>query len=152
MLAPADADAALAASLAPLPVERRRLADAAGAVLREDVYAERDQPPFDRVAMDGIAIASAAWRAGRREFRVAGTQAAGAPPRSLEDADACLEAMTGAVLPPGADAVIPVERIEVAGGVARVTADADAEPWQHVHTERLPRACTQPMQPSITAS
>ena len=133
MLAPAEADAAIAASLAPLPVERRRLADAAGAVLREDVHAERDHPPFDRVAMDGIAVASAAWRAGRREFRIAGVQAAGAPPLRLEDADACVEAMTGAVLPPGADAVIPVERIEIARGVARTAAGASAEPWQHVH-------------------
>lgn len=132
MLSPADADAAIAASLAPLPAERRRFADAAGAVLREDVLAERDQPPFDRVAMDGIAIAGAAWRAGQRDFRVAGTQAAGAPPIPLADPDACVEVMTGAMLPPGTDTVIPVEQIELAAGRARVRSAA-AEPWRHVH-------------------
>jgi molybdopterin molybdotransferase len=105
----------------------------AGAVLREDVHAERDQPPFDRVAMDGIAIASASWRAGRREFRIAGTQAAGAPPRPLADPAACLEAMTGAMLPPGTDAVIPVELLQVADGVARVVGDVAPEPGLNVH-------------------
>ena len=42
------------------------------------IAAERDQPPFDRVTMDGIAIAGKAWLAGGRRFRVAGTQGAGA--------------------------------------------------------------------------
>lgn len=132
-MTPADADAAIAASLAPLPAERRRSTDAVGAVLREAVAAERDQPPFDRVAMDGIAISSAAWSRGRREFRVLGVQAAGAAPRPLDDADACLEAMTGAVLPAGADAVIPVERLRVADGVARVVEAVDVIPGLNVH-------------------
>jgi molybdopterin molybdotransferase len=134
VLTPAGADAAIAAGLAPLPIERRRCADAAGAVLREDVHAERDHPPFDRVAMDGIAIASAAWRAGRREFRIAGTQAAGAPPLHLADPDtACLEAMTGAVLPAGTDAVLPVEQFETVGDLARAKPGAVLEAGQHVH-------------------
>ena len=105
MLQPAEAAAAIAASLGVLPVESCRLADAAGRVLRADVYAEREQPPFDRVAMDGIAISSAAGAGGRRSFRVAGVVAAGAPPATLGDPADCLEVMTGAVLPPGADAV-----------------------------------------------
>jgi molybdopterin molybdotransferase len=132
-MSPADADAAIAASLAPLPAEQRRFADAAGAVLREPVVAERDQPPFDRVAMDGIAIASAAYAAGRRAFRIAGVQAAGARPVALVDPDACLEAMTGAVLPPGADAVIPVERLKVDGGIAHVVEAVDVVPGLNVH-------------------
>jgi molybdopterin molybdotransferase len=132
-MTPADADAAIAASLAPLPAERRRSTDAVGAVLREAVVAERDQPPFDRVAMDGIAISSAAWSGGRRAFRIAGVQAAGAAPRALEHADACLEAMTGAVLPPGADAVVPVERLRVADGVAEVVEAVDVAPGLNVH-------------------
>lgn len=133
LLRPAEADAAIAAALAPLPAETRRLADVVGHVLAEDVYAERDQPPFDRVAMDGIAIASAAWETGRREFRIAGTQAAGAPPLALASQEACLEAMTGAVLPPGADVVIPVEQLDVADGVARVRGVDSVRPWQNVH-------------------
>jgi molybdopterin molybdotransferase len=46
--------------------------------LAEDVVAERDQPPFDRVTMDGIAIAYRDFAAGVRAFEVVGTQAAGA--------------------------------------------------------------------------
>ena len=60
------------------PAVRVPLADAVGGVLRETIVAERDQPPFDRVTMDGIAIAGDAMLAGRRRFAVAGTQGAGA--------------------------------------------------------------------------
>ena len=86
--------------------------------------------------MDGIAIASEAWRAGQRRFRIAGTQAAGARPQPLP-ADACLEVMTGAVLPPGSDCVIPVERLAVADGWAEIEADYAVEPFGNVHTRGL---------------
>jgi len=43
-----------------LPIESLPLAQCAGTVLRENIYAERDQPPFDRVAMDGVALDSQA--------------------------------------------------------------------------------------------
>lgn len=132
-MTPADADAAIAASLAPLPAVRRRCTDAVGAVLKEAIVAERDQPPFHRVAMDGIAVASAAWSRGRRAFRIAGVQAAGAPPSPLADAETCFEAMTGAMLPPGADAVIPVERLKVDDGVAHVVEAVDVAPGLNVH-------------------
>jgi molybdopterin molybdotransferase len=120
-----------------LPVESRPLASLAGAVLAQSVRAERDQPPFDRVTMDGIAISSASWRAGRRRFAIAGTQAAGRPPLRLEAADACLEVMTGAVLPEGCDCVIPVERLQVEDGSAEVNEDAVVEPFANVHTRGL---------------
>ena len=124
MLTPDEAAAAIAAELAPLATESVALADAAGRVLREDLRAERDQPPFDRIAMDGIAIDLDAFTAGRRAFRIAGTVAAGRPPGTLPDAGACLEVMTGAMLPPGTDTVIPVEALEILDGRALVR-DAD---------------------------
>ena len=65
------------------------------------VLAERDQPPFARVTMDGIAIAHSAFAAGKRRFPIQGTQAAGATPSSLGATDGCIEVMTGAVLPAG---------------------------------------------------
>ena len=55
-------------------------------MLRENIYAERDQPPFDRVAMDGIALASRAVGSGPRSFRIQATQAAGDAPLTLERA------------------------------------------------------------------
>ena len=66
MLTPADAEKLIGERLACLPIESLPLAQCAGAVLRENVYAERDQPPFDRVAMDGIALQSDAVRGGSR--------------------------------------------------------------------------------------
>jgi molybdopterin molybdotransferase len=133
MLTPAEAAAAIAAELAPLATESCALAEAAGRVLREDLAAERDQPPFDRVAMDGIAIARDAHAAGRRSFRIAGTVAAGSPPPSLPGGEACLEVMTGAVLPPGADTVVPVESLEVGGGRATLTDGAPLARYANVH-------------------
>ncbi len=56
MLTPAQAETLIEQHLACLPIESLPLTQAAGAVLRENIYAERDQPPFDRVAMDGIAL------------------------------------------------------------------------------------------------
>ena len=98
-----------------------------GATLRERVVAAFDQPPFDRVTMDGIGFAFAAYAHGRRAFRIAGTQAAGAAPLSLASSDHCFEVMTGAMLPAGCDCVVPVERISVADGVAQLAPDAAPE-------------------------
>ncbi|MDB6088694.1 MAG: molybdopterin biosynthesis protein MoeA, partial [Gammaproteobacteria bacterium] len=58
MLTPTQADELIGQHLQCLPIESLPLAQCAGAVLRENIYAERDAPPFDRVAMDGIALDS----------------------------------------------------------------------------------------------
>ncbi|MDH4260626.1 MAG: molybdopterin molybdotransferase MoeA [Gammaproteobacteria bacterium] len=133
MLNPAEADSAIAAHLTQFPVELLSLPACAGRVLRQDVHAERDAPPFDRVAMDGIAIAIAAFRGGRREFRVVAMQAAGHPPVSLDSPADCIEVMTGASLPVGCDTVIPVERIHVVAGIATIEAAHVPDTWMHVH-------------------
>ena len=83
MLDPQAAEKLINAHLACLPIESLPVGQCAGAVLRENIYAERDQPPFDRVAMDGVALASSAAAHGRRRFRLQATQAAGDPPGTL---------------------------------------------------------------------
>ena len=133
MLTPAEADALIGQHLQCLPIESLPLTQCAGAVLRENIYAERDQPPFDRVAMDGIALDSRAAVAGRRSFRVQATQAAGDPPLTLAASSGCIEVMTGAVLPLGCDCVVPVEDLTVAEGEAALAAAARIEPWHNVH-------------------
>jgi molybdopterin molybdotransferase len=133
---PAEAEALVRRHVEPLPIESRPLAALAGAVLAQSVRAERDQPPFDRVTMDGIAIASEAWRGGQRRFRIAGTQAAGQQPQQLPR-ETCVEVMTGAVLPPGSDCVIPVERLAVVDGWAEVDPNVSVEPFANVHTRGL---------------
>jgi molybdopterin molybdotransferase len=134
---PAEAEALVRGRVPALPIESRPLASLPGAVLAQSVRAERDQPPFDRVTMDGIAIASQAWRDGRREFRIAGTQAAGTPPLELRDLGACFEAMTGAVLPRGCDCVVPVEQLQLADGLATVADECTVEPFLNVHTRGI---------------
>src|SRR5260221_1471833 len=135
---PAEADPAVASRLIDehlvcLPIESLPLAQCAGAVLRENVYAERDQPPFDRVAMDGIALASAAATAGRRKYVIQAMQAAGDAPLTLASVEHCIEIMTGAMLPVGCDCVVPVERIKVESGKAELQSLSIATPWKNVH-------------------
>jgi molybdopterin molybdotransferase len=134
---PAEAEALVRERVVPLPVESRPLASLAGAVLAQSVRAERDQPPFDRVTMDGIAFASQAWRDGRRSFRISGIQAAGTPPLDLPGADHCIEVMTGAVLPRGCDCVVPIERLEINDGMAVLAEGVPVEPFLNVHTRGL---------------
>ena len=94
-----------------MPIEALPLSECVGGTLRETVCAERDQPPFDRVAMDGIAGDSDAWRRGQRRLRLQGVQPAGAPQGTLARSDHAIEVMTGAILPAGCDCVVPVEQI-----------------------------------------
>jgi molybdopterin molybdotransferase len=134
---PAAAESLVRERVQPLPIESRPLETLAGAVLAQVVHAERDQPPFDRVTMDGITFASQSWREGQRRFRIAGTQAAGRPPLRLQQRADCLEAMTGAALPDGCDCVVPIERLHVADGFATVDATVPVEPYLNVHRRGL---------------
>lgn len=131
MIAVPEADALLAEHAHPLPAPSVPLAEAAGRVLREAVAADRDVPPYDRVAMDGIALASADL--GRRRFRVARTQAAGEPPRPLTEAGACVEIMTGAALPEGCDTVVRYEDLVMEDDWAALREGVSVTPGQNVH-------------------
>jgi molybdopterin molybdotransferase len=133
VLSPAQADELIGQHLSCLPIESLPLAQCAGAVLRENIYAERDQPPFDRVAMDGIAVDSNSIQHGHRRLRIQATQAAGDPPLSLAAPTGCIEVMTGAVIPSGCDSVVPVEQITVDSSEAELSSSVTVEPWQNVH-------------------
>jgi molybdopterin molybdotransferase len=132
MLTTAEASAAILAAMPAAGIATVPLEQAAGKVLRQAVIAERDQPPFDRVTMDGIAISFAAFDSGAREFPLQAMQAAGDPALTLESGH-CIEIMTGASLPIGADSIVPVERITVQDGVASIERDYVAAPHQFVH-------------------
>ncbi len=107
---PEEAERIILAHVTPLPSEDCALGAAGGRVLRAELRADRDMPPFDRVTMDGFALRSRALAAGVRRFRVEGVQAAGMRAHPMPAAeDACIEVMTGAVLPGEADCVVPVE-------------------------------------------
>lgn len=109
------------------------IADACSRILAQDVCSPRDQPPFDRVMMDGIAIDFQAWTDGRTSFARQGTQAAGAPALTLDDPTRCIEIMTGAVLPANTDCVIPIEQVCLDGQHARLEAGVELKKWQFIH-------------------
>jgi len=135
MLDTAAASAAIAGSMRPLKAESVDLDEAVGRILRQSVNAERDQPPFDRVTMDGIAVGFDAFDAGQRDFTIEGTQHAGDPVQTLASDTGCIEIMTGAVLPNGTDCIIPVERIGVSDSVATVASEYEAKRNQFVHPQ-----------------
>lgn len=103
-----------------------------GRVLAEDLAADRDMPAFNRVTMDGIAISYNDFQNGKREFHIAGTQAAGEPPIEISTAGQCVEIMTGAVLPNSVDTVIRYEDVEMNGSTALVLVDK-IEQGQNLH-------------------
>ncbi|UOG75052.1 molybdopterin molybdotransferase MoeA [Hymenobacter tibetensis] len=109
MLSVEEATRRVAATVRLLPPEFLALPLAAGRILREDLRADRDFPPFNRVAMDGIAVCFAAIATGQTEFQIERTQFAGQPPTPQLDPLAATEIMTGAMLPEGTDTVIRYE-------------------------------------------
>jgi molybdopterin molybdotransferase len=106
MLSVAEADRLLAGLAFPGGTETVPLEEAVGRVMALPLTADRDGPPYDRVAMDGYAVSNAD---GVREWTVRGLQCAGRPPLDLTDRDTAVEVATGAILPRGCDAVIPYE-------------------------------------------
>ena len=106
-------DAALAAG--PLTAEEVELEDALGRVLGEPVVSRVEVPPFDASAMDGYAIVAGP----AADLEVAGEARAGHPFEGGLEPGSAIRISTGAPLPAGADAVVPVERT-AAGGKTRV--------------------------------
>jgi len=118
--------------MARLGDELRPLQQCIGQVLRQDIFPERDNPPFDRVCMDGIAIDSRSVAAGNRTFAIQATQGAGEPALQLVTRDGAVEVMTGAVVPRGADCIIPQEEYVEAQGIARLKDGATGAPLRNV--------------------
>ena len=91
------------------------LLEARSRVLAEEVAADRDQPPFDRSTRDGFALRAEEFSAGPK-LQIAGQIRAGQVWTGGElGAGSAVEIMTGAPVPPGADAVAMIEHVEVAG-------------------------------------
>ncbi|WP_117594819.1 molybdopterin biosynthesis protein [Haloprofundus halophilus] len=116
---PEEAHAAIASlDLEPEP-ESVPLAEARGRVLAARVDAELDVPGFDRASMDGYAVRAkdtfGADEADPETLELVGEVHAGAEPDVTVEPGTCAEISTGAVMPPGADAVVIVERTEERG-------------------------------------
>jgi len=101
-------------------------------VLSEDLLADSDLPPFNRVMMDGIALSYRALESGIRNFPVQAMQRAGEDPITLENENYCIEIMTGAVCSMGCDTVVPYEHIRIEHGVAHIEIAPNA-PGKNIH-------------------
>ena len=105
-----------AAPVSPRAIELA-LQDAEGLILAEPIRADRDYPPFDKSQMDGYAVRAADVPG---ELRVVGEiPAGGSAARGLAPREA-MSIMTGAPLPSGADAVVPVEDVERSNDLVRI--------------------------------
>jgi molybdopterin molybdotransferase len=126
------AQEAIDARIIPFQAELQPLEQCIGQILRQDVYAERDNPPFDRVCMDGIAVASATLARGVRRYAVEATQAAGSPALQLSSAESAIEVMTGAMLPRGTDCIIPLEEYDLQEGIVSLKGEVNGEAYRNV--------------------
>ena len=135
MISVEDAEQIIFDSLETLAAVYLPLAAVHGHVLRQPVKADRDLPPFDRVTMDGVAIAADASGAATN-YRIESVQPAGAEPVELTNlAGGCIQVMTGAVLPRGCDTIIPVEQLSMDGELATVAACTAISKGQFVHRQ-----------------
>ena len=118
----------------PLPPTQLGITEAEGSVLAEDITASRPLPPFDNSAMDGYALIAADTAGAAKDapvtLRVTGEVAAGDTGAYAVTPGTCLRITTGAKLPGGADAIVPVE--ETDGGIAQVAIRLAVEPGHAV--------------------
>ncbi len=102
------------------------LAGALGHVLREEIVADTDSPPFDKALMDGFAVCVADLAGGKvRLAQIEEVTAGRVPTRAVSPGHAT-RIMTGAPLPDGADAVVPIEVVEVIKEGNAIHAQIDA--------------------------
>ncbi len=134
MLTTAEALEAVLAATPTFPTASVAATEATGRVLRQIVRAERNQPPFDRVMMDGIAIAWSDYDGGQRSFPIQAMQAAGDEVLSLESGQ-CIEIMTGASLPLNTNCIVPVEQLSVLDKVAEIDPGYEVKKDRFVHPE-----------------
>ncbi|MFR9728564.1 gephyrin-like molybdotransferase Glp [Saccharopolyspora sp. MS10] len=122
--------ARIASLISPAPVESRALADCLGLALAEDLVAAIPLPPFDNSAMDGYAVRSVDVTEAAPERPVVLPVSEDLPAGRIDSPPlqpgTAHRIMTGAQMPSGADAVVPVERTD--GGTAEVEVRAPAQP------------------------
>jgi molybdopterin molybdotransferase len=140
MISVKEVDQIISANKIELGTEQVPFDQSLDRVLKENILADRDFPPFDRVMMDGIGIRFEDWANGQKSFKVIGLQAAGDPVAPLTGSDNCLEVMTGAMLPIGADTVVKYEELEIIAGKAIINSDHVIKAKQHVHKQATDRS------------
>jgi len=113
MLSVDEALAQILEAVPAFPVSSVRLSDAYGLVLAESVTSDVDSPPFDKALMDGYAVRSADVAGEQAMLSVIEEVMAGQVPVKTVAAGEVTRIMTGAPMPDGADAVVPVEQTQL---------------------------------------
>jgi molybdopterin molybdotransferase len=138
---------ALAEHLRPLRQRHIPVEHAVGTVLGEDVRASADYPPFDRATMDGYAVRTADFAAGHARLRKAGLIRAGSESPPALESGCCLQVNTGGPVPPGADAVVVVEKSrEAAEGFVEL--DDEPRPGQNIEPRGFLRQADERIAPA----
>jgi molybdopterin molybdotransferase len=96
--------------------EKVPLADSLGFVLAENIASDIDSPPYDKSMVDGYAVRSVDFVNGQAELTLLEEIMAGAVPTKTVAQGTCTRIMTGAPIPPGADAMVMQEQTEVTVG------------------------------------
>ena len=103
----------------PRTTESIALSEALGRVVAQEIRADRAYPPFDRSVRDGFAVRAVDADAGAK-LPCIGELKAGDEPKISVEARTCVQIMTGAALPPGADAVVMIEQTRVKGATIEI--------------------------------
>jgi molybdopterin molybdotransferase len=113
----------------PLEARKVPLGEANGLVLAEDVVSEVNSPPYNKTVMDGYAVRSGDRQSERQVIEEIG---AGTVPRHPVTPGTATRIMTGAPMPEGADAVVPIEKSEMVDAITVRLQQVDPSPGQHV--------------------
>jgi molybdopterin molybdotransferase len=116
--------------VSPLGVERCQILDAVGRVLAADITAPWDMPLCDNSAMDGFAVRAADCTTVPATLKITGYIPAGGAITGAVDPGCAIRIMTGAAIPPGCDAVVPVEETDASSD--QVTVKEPVKPRQHI--------------------
>ena len=106
-----------------------RLEDSLGSILAQEICADRPYPPFDRSIRDGFAVRAADVSPGAK-LRCIGERKAGDTPKFSVTPGTCVQIMTGAAVPQGADAIVMIEHTRAEGDT--IVFDRPVEPSQHI--------------------
>jgi len=126
------AQAIVLAAIRPAPVVTWPLERAVGRTLADDVVMDIDDPPFDRAVMDGFAVRAADVARAPCELSVVGEIAAGAAGSPAVASGTAVRINTGAAMPADADAVVPIEQVDVTPDGTRVRVREPVSAGAHV--------------------
>lgn len=116
-------------SIRPLGIERELLLNSLGRIIAENIVAPWDMPLYDNSAMDGYAVRASSCTT-PTTLKITGYIPAGGIASSVVIPGCAVKIMTGAPIPPGSDAVVPVEDTEEKNGEVQIT--APVERHQHI--------------------